>query len=144
MANVYSKKFFRILSEDLDIDPEAEKAALGAALDDDTDPDAFQTDQTVQDVNASVEQAMSERERMMTAKLQGWINEMEQFRELLNGQNEQSIQHNLATAEPETILDKMKNAEQRKIARVATEIAALIESFKGYIAQSGNSNLKYV
>ncbi len=144
MANAYSKKFFRLLSEDLGIDPDAEKAALGASLDDGTDPSAFETDQNVQDVNASVEKAMSDREQMMTQKLQEWIDEMEQFRELLNGQNEQSIQHTLATAEPETILDKMKNAEQRKIARVATEIAALIESFKGYIAQSGNSNLKYV
>lgn len=144
MANAYSKKFFRILSEEMGIDPEAEKAAFEAGLDDGTDPGAFGTDQATQDVNASVEQAMNQREQMMTQQLQGWIDKMEEFRELLNGQNDQSIQHTLATAEPETILDKMKNAEQRKIARVATEIAALIESFKGYIAQSGNSNLKYV
>lgn len=144
MANAYSKKFFRILSEGLDIDPDAEREALGASLDDDTDPDDFQTDQKTQDVNASVEHAMSQRERMMTQQLQGWIDQMETFRDLLNGQDHGSIQHALATAESETILDKMKNAEQRKIARVATEIAALIESFKGYIAQSGNSNLKYV
>ena len=38
----------------------------------------------------------------------------------------------------------MKASEQRKIARVATELAALNESFKGYIAQTGNAQFKYV
>jgi hypothetical protein len=38
----------------------------------------------------------------------------------------------------------MKTSEQRKIARVATEIAALTESFKGYLAQTNNAQFKYV
>ena len=41
-------------------------------------------------------------------------------------------------------LDKMKNSEQRKIARVATELAGLAQSFKGYVAQASNPSLKYV
>jgi 5'-deoxynucleotidase YfbR-like HD superfamily hydrolase len=145
MSSVYGRRFTRLLKEDLDnIDPKAEKGAMTGMLDDDTPPDAFQTDQPAQDLNADVQKAISEREQQMISLLQGWISEMEQFRNYLNGPDDQSIQMHLANAEPETILDKMRNAEQRKIARVATELAALIESFKGYVAQSGNSNLKYV
>jgi len=145
MSSAYRKRFFNILKEDLDINPDAEATAMQASLDDDTDPNAFQTDQPAQDVNSSVHQAVSERERQMITTLQGWISEMERFRDFLNGpESSNSIQKTLADAEPETILDKMRNAEQRKIARVATELAALIESFKGYVAQAGNANLKYV
>ena len=38
----------------------------------------------------------------------------------------------------------MKASEQRKLARVATELAGVTESFKGYLAQTGNSQFKYV
>lgn len=144
MSNVYGKKFFRVLKEDLDIDPEKEKAALASSLDKETNPDDFLVDAPTQDLNASVQQAVSQREQQMMNQLQGWISTMEEFRDFLNGQDPNSVQKALASAESETILDKMRNAEQRKIARVATELAALIESFKGYIAQAGNSNLKYV
>lgn len=145
MNDAYYKRFHKILVEGLqDIDPEREKAAMSGTLDDNTPPEAFDVDQDTQSVDASVKQAISEREAQMIGKINNWIANMEQFRDFLNGTDNDSIQKNLATAESETILDKMRNAEQRKIARVATELAALIESFKGYIAQSGNSNLKYV
>jgi hypothetical protein len=38
----------------------------------------------------------------------------------------------------------MKQSEQRKIARVATELASLAESFRGYLAQTDNPQFKYV
>ena len=66
------------------------------------------------------------------------------FLHYLNGEDPTSIQTTLANAEPDTIFDRMKASEQRKIARVATELAALNESFKGYIAQTGNAQFKYV
>ena len=117
---------------------------MEASLDDETNPDEFDVDQPVQDVDTSLQKALSERERQMVSKITGWVTQMEQFLDFLNGTHGESIQKNLSNAEPETILDKMRNAEQRKIARVATELAALIESFKGYLAQSGNANLRYV
>jgi hypothetical protein len=144
MSSAYQKRFARLLKEDLDIDPEMEAGAMEGMLDDETNPDEFRTDQPAQDVNASVENAISQREQQMISQLNEWIGEMERFRDFMNGPEGNSIQKALADAEPETILDKMRNAEQRKIARVATELAALIESFKGYVAQSGNANLKYV
>ena len=79
----------------------------------------------------------------MTTQIKGWVTEMEEFLQHLNG-TENSIQTALAAAEPDTILDRMKTSEQRKIARVATEIAALAESFKGYLSQTNNAQFKYV
>jgi len=144
MNNPYETRFYKFLKEDLKLDPELERDAMEQSLDDETDPNQFNTAQSVQDIDASVKNAISERERQMIGTIRGWITQMEQFRDFLNGPEGGSIQKALADAEAETILDKMRNAEQRKIARVATELAALIESFKGYLAQSGNSNLKYV
>jgi len=68
---------------------------------------------------------------------------MDAFLKKLNG-TEDSIQTALAASEADTLLDKMKQSEQRKIARVATELASLVESFRGFLAQGGNSSLKYV
>ena len=144
MSSVYGKKFRKYLTEDLDLDPRGERDAMSGMLDDETPVDEFDVDQPEIDATDQVKQAISEREAQMIGQLEGWIGEMERFRDFLNGSQETSVQKALAAAEPETILDKMRNAEQRKIARVATELAALIESFKGYVAQSGNANLKYV
>jgi len=80
----------------------------------------------------------------MRSTLEGWVGEIEVFLEYLNGSTPDSIQTVLASAEADTIFDRMKASEQRKIARVATELAALNESFKGYLAQTGNAQFKYV
>ena len=53
------------------------------------------------------------------------------------------LQHETDHLNGVLFIDRMKS-EQRKIARVATELAALAESFKGFLAQSNNSSLKYV
>lgn len=144
MSNPYEKRFYHFLKEDLKLDPKLERDAMAQSLDDETDPSQFDVGQSVQDIDTSVQDAISQREIQMIGTIKGWITQMEQFRDFLNGPEGGSIQKALASAESETILDKMRNAEQRKIARVATELAALIESFKGYLAQTGNSNLKYV
>jgi len=80
----------------------------------------------------------------MTAELQSWVDQCDSFLEFLNGTSGDSIQTKLANAEPDTIFDRMKQSEQRKIARVATELAALTESFRGYISQTENPAFRYV
>ena len=55
-----------------------------------------------------------------------------------------SIQTALAQSESDTIFDRMKQSEQRKIARVATELASLAESFRGYLAQTENPSFRHV
>ena len=128
----------------------AEREAFEAELEDNTNAGDFDVnvdvDETVveDDPNVKAAVAVSERNAAMKATLQGWVGEIEVFLEYLNGSSPDSIQTILATAEADTIFDRMKASEQRKIARVATELAALNESFKGYLAQTGNAQFKYV
>lgn len=136
----FEKRFFNVLMEQDD-----ERAAMLSTLDQDTNPDDFDvsTQPAPDSQNTAVSQAISERNKQMVEQIKGWVSEMERFLENLNG-TENSIQTSLASAEPDTILDRMKTSEQRKIARVATEIAALAESFKGYLSQTNNAQFKYV
>jgi len=142
----FERRFFKSLNEQA----EEERAAFEAELDDNTEAGDFDVDVEVDEVavdedpNVKAAQAVSERNAAMRTKLESWVGEIEQFLEYLNGSSPDSIQTLLANAEPDTIFDRMKASEQRKIARVATELAALNESFKGYIAQTGNAQFKYV
>jgi hypothetical protein len=138
----FENRFFKVLSEQ-----DEDRAAMLSTLDKDTNPEDFDTDTAsptnINDPNSAVSRALSEREAAMVSQVREWVTSMEEFLENLNG-TENSIQTALANAEADTLLDKMKQSEQRKIARVATELAALAESFKGFLAQSNNSSLKYV
>jgi len=141
----FERRFFKSLNEQTE-----ERVAFEAELDDDTEAGEFdvdvEVDETVveDDPNVKAALAVSERNEAMRSTLEGWIGEIETFLEYLNGSSPDSIQTLLANSEPDTIFDRMKASEQRKIARVATELAALNESFKGYIAQTGNAQFKYV
>ena len=141
----FERRFFKSLNEQTE-----ERVAFEAELDDDTDAGEFDVDVDVDetvvedDPNVKAAVAVGERNAAMRATLKGWIDEIDRFLHYLNGEDADSIQTLLASAEPDTIFDRMKASEQRKIARVATELAALNESFKGYIAQTGNAQFKYV
>jgi|TARA_R110002020_G_scaffold28147_1_gene89979 hypothetical protein len=144
----FERRFFRSLGTVNEA--VAEREAFEAELEDGTDAGEFDVnvdvDETVveDDPNVKAAVAVSERNAAMRATLQGWVSEIEVFLEYLNGSSPESIQTLLANAEADTIFDRMKASEQRKIARVATELAALNESFKGYLAQTGNAQFKYV
>ena len=141
----FENKFFKVLKEQ-----DEEREAMEATLDAETDAGEFdvdvEVDETVveDDPNVKAAIAVEERNAAMRTTLKGWIDEVDSFLQYLNGEAPDSIQTLLANAEPDTIFDRMKASEQRKIARVATELAALNESFKGYIAQSANPQFKYV
>jgi hypothetical protein len=143
-------KFERRFYKSLTMEAVEEREAFEAELEDGTSAEDFDVnvdvDETVteEDPNVKAALAVSERNAAMRATLEGWVGEIETFLEYLNGSSPESIQTLLANAEPDTIFDRMKASEQRKIARVATELAALNESFKGYLAQTGNAQFKYV
>ena len=141
----FERRFFKSLNEQTE-----DEVAFEAELEDETNVDDFDVDVNVDetvvedDPNVKAALAVSERNEAMRAKLEGWVGEIEVFLEYLNGSTPDSIQTVLASSEADTIFDRMKASEQRKIARVATELAALNESFKGYLAQTGNAQFKYV
>lgn len=84
------------------------------------------------------------RELKMVESLNGWISELDRIVEYLNGTSPESIQMQLKKAVPDTIFDKMRTAEAKKIARVAKEISALAETFKGYAATADNPAYRFV
>ena len=141
----FENKFFKVLKEQ-----DREREAFEGSLEGGTDAGEFdvdvEVDETVveDDPNVKAAIAVEERNEAMRVTLQGWIGELDQFLDFLNSENPESIQSALASAEPDTIFDRMKDSEQRKIARVASDLASLTQSFKGYIAQSANPQFKYV
>ena len=141
----FENKFFKVLKEQ-----DEEREAMEATLDAETDAGEFdvdvEVDETVveDDPNVAAARAVEERNEARRITLQGWISQLDQFLEFLNSESPDSIQSALANAEPDTIFDRMKDSEQRKIARVASDLASLTQSFKGYIAQSANPQFKYV
>jgi hypothetical protein len=139
--NRFENRFFKVLKEQDDMD----RQAMEASLDQGTDPAEFDVDvEAAGDTGGDdVAVAMAKRNVAMINELKGWIASIEAFLEQLNG-TEDSIQTRLSHAEPDTLFDKMKQSEQRKIARVATEIASLNESFKGFLATSSNASLRGV
>ena len=137
--NDFGKRFFKVLREQDDMDREA----MEASLDQGTDPAAFDTAPPPASDANEVAVAMAKQNAAMVSELKGWIDSIEIFLEKLNG-TESSIQTVLAQADSDTLFDKMKQSEQRKIARVATELAALNESFKGFLATSTNASLRGV
>jgi hypothetical protein len=143
--NKFASKFYKILNEQDD-----ERAAMVSTLDKGTDPSEFDVQtaspegSAAADLTAQAAKIKTAQSQAMSQELQGWVDQCDQFLEFLNGTSGDSIQTKLANAEPDTIFDRMKQSEQRKIARVATELAALTESFRGYISQTENPSFKYV
>ena len=80
----------------------------------------------------------------MVQELQGWTDKVQEFLAFLNSEDPNSIQSRLANAEPDTVMDKMKQSQQSKISRVASDLASLHQNFLGFMAQTQNTRFKYV
>jgi len=133
----FSNVFLTVLKEADDRD--LERAAMEASLDDGTNPADFDVDLTPSGDVDEVADAMSRQNQKNLQTIQHWIQETSKFLDFLNSESPTSIQSTLANATPDTIMDRMKSAEQRKIARVASDLASFKEALKGYLAQ-GNSS----
>lgn len=143
--NTFAKAFNVILEQDAPTAPEAagnvapetpqpglegEASALGASG---IDPE-----------DAQILKQAATRELKMIESLNSWIVELDKMVDYLNGTDPHSIQMQLKKAVPDTIFDKMRTAEAKKIARVAKEISALAETFKGYAATADNPAYRFV
>jgi hypothetical protein len=147
MSNLFEREFVRVLREDT---RDLERKAMEASLDDGTDPEDFDIDLTP-DTNATVDQtskqvadAMSQKNQQIIDELQSWIDEIESFLKFMNSEDPNSIQSRLAAAEPDTVMDKMKQSQQTKISRVAADLASLHQNFLGFMSQTANSRYRYV
>lgn len=142
----FAQAFKRVLNED-DESKSLERQAMESTLDPDTDPTDFDADLSLgpdEIGKDEVADAMSRQNQQMVSTLQGWIDEVQQFLSFLNSEDPTSIQSQLAAAIPETIMDKMKQSQQTKISRVASDLASLHQSLLGFMAQTKNARFRGV
>jgi hypothetical protein len=145
MSNLYAARFKKILLEaDEDMDTGLERDAMEASLDDGTDPSAFDPSNDMDTTQTELADILSKRNQQIVGDLQSWIDSIDNFLKILNSEDPTSIQSRLANAEPDTVFDKMKQSQQTKISRVASDLAALHQGFLGFMAQTKNAKYKYV
>ncbi len=128
-----------------DEDLSLERDAMEASLDDGTNPAEFNTDiDGMKQAQSEIDDALSRRNQEIVNELQGWLTEIQTFLKILNSDDSASMQSRLANAEADTIFDKMKQSQQTKISRVASDLASLEQAFLGFMAQTKNPKYKYV
>jgi len=144
----FEKRFFKVLKEN-----DEDKEAFELELDDDTSSEDFDIDveadveatADIQDPAIKAAEATAEIHEAQINTLKGWISSGDEFLKMMNdAEDPNSVQAVLANAQADTIFDRMRQSEQRKIARVATELASLNESFRGYLAQTDNAQFRGV
>lgn len=140
----FERKFRKLLKEN-DLDRELERDAMEDVVDDGVSPNEYDVD-LEPDFSSEddVADAFSKQTQEIVSKLETWESQVEQFLELINGDNPESIQSQLASAEPDTVMDKMKQSTQSKVARVASDLASLHQTILGFKAQASNSKFKGV
>lgn len=143
MINAYEKVFKKVLKEademtDLDAMSktlDTEKTGVTPKdLDGQTPNDGIAPSN--QDDLAAHSFHMSSMQQKMISELNNWIKKLEEFSKFLNGTEHASMQSRLKDCAPDTLFDKIRIAETKKIARVSMEVVSLNEMLKGYLANS--------
>jgi hypothetical protein len=113
----------------MDINPDMERGAAEMSLDDDVAMSDYDVDMEV-DPSAvdEIGDAMARQNEQMVGVVDKWNVNIDKFLGYLNGDQPNSIQSVLATANPESMLGNLKN-QQVKIGRIASDLAALQQSF---------------
>lgn len=70
---------------------------------------------------------------IQTNELRAWIEEIDGFKRYLNGTDGESLQAKINGAECDTLFNEISRSETKKIARIAQDLSALVESLKGYL-----------
>lgn len=146
-SNLFEKAFVHVLREapePVEADPTAgisDSDAMAQTLDKGTNPADFDAD-----TGAAADHmaAASKMQASMVAELDSWIAQLDQFSKFLNATTPDSVQQKLKKAIPNTLFDKIRVAEAKKIARVAMEVSSLNEMLKGYSATSNNATYRGV
>lgn len=128
----FFKKFHAILNEapELPIDPELERDAADATLSDDLSMDDFEGDLDIDpSAGNEIEDAMARQNQQMMSQIDQWDQQIEEFLSFLNGDDGDSLQSKLSKAVEGTVMGNLKS-HQHKIGRIASDLAALQQSFQ--------------
>lgn len=132
----FSKRFKTILEQD-ELTPD--EAAMASTLDAETNPQDLGAD-----INVQAATAIAQQQQQMVGTVQAWIVKLDEFVKYLNSPTGKSIQNTLKYSQPDTILDKIRTTETKKIARSAMDLAALSQIFQGYLATARDAKYKGV
>lgn len=134
----FNRRVFHLLEQDepeLDIpsDDIGDEEAFNATLDKGTNPEDFET--TVPTGAPAVSPENQVRDKQVK-QLGQWIEKLTDFTSYLNGVDNNSVQKILNDAEDGSLFAEVARGERKRIARLAQELSALTESFKGYMLSS--------
>ena len=130
--SIFNKKLNTLLEQ------EGEAIAAPVAP---VDPVAGQGDAgtlaAVSDVESNpVVNYQKEQNAAMSSQINGWITQIEDFSNFLNGLDGTSLQSQLNNAPCDTLFDNVSKSETKKISRIAQDLRGLVESLKGYLLSS--------
>jgi len=133
--SLFTKRFNTLLEADTITEQEQPEPpitpdeALQSELDPGTDPAALGASVQAADVETAKMSDLTNQKE----ELKQWIAKIEEFIDFLNGVNENSIQTKLHNAGCDSMFEKIASSETKRVARVAVELSALAESFKGFL-----------
>ena len=137
----FTERFFKVLvTEQEDPAAVADQQAAAGELDAGTDPSMLD----VQDVPEGPAPAMGggdnpaselqkQQNMQYATQIEGWVGEIEEFINYLNGLGEESLNSQINNAPCDTIFDDIARSETKKIGRIAQDLRSLSESLKSYL-----------
>ena len=126
--NVFRKKFFTLINEEEQTDPNPD---LG--LEPDTPADTFD------DVQDNPMVSFQKQQNANTiSTLTGWVENVEQFISFLNGLDDGSVNSQINKADCDSIMADVQRSESKKISRLAQDLSSLSESLKQYLIVANN------
>ena len=131
MQNKFHSKFLKILQEapELDFDPDLERDAAEASLDDDVSMDEYDVDMEPDPTSIDeVGDAVARQNQQQATMIDTWSSKIDEFLDYLNGDQGNSILGTLSKAADETVIGKLKN-QSTKIGNIASDLAALQQAF---------------
>ena len=131
----FEKRFFTVLREQT----AEERAAMEASLDDDTNPEEFDTEVPEPEADSLVQQASQIRAQQaieMKEQIDEWTKRCLEFKDFLNDTKAPSINYLLSRATPKTVFDDIKTSQLDNIRKVAEDLAGLAEVFKGFSSKA--------
>ena len=134
----FTERFLQVLVTEQDETEMTDAEAAAGALDPGTDPAMLDIDDVpAGNVGAPGENPASELQKQQNAQyaeqIQGWVTEVENFIDYLNGLGPESLNSQINTAPCDTIFDEISRSETKKIGRIAQDLRSLSESLKSYL-----------
>lgn len=133
--SLFKSRFSVLLKEqDEDIKPPEDAPEGESPLEGEVDPGVNPEDfgagvKPGENIESLKKQSLDSQKTELTS----WIQKIEEFIEFLNGVNDSSIQAKLHSCDCDTMFEKIASAEHKRVARVAVDLSALAEAFKGYL-----------